>query len=324
MPVKNKLVIVGMGHVGSAVLNRIIDFHLVAEIAVIDIDQKKAYGEVLDASHATPCTYSQNIKIYPGGYEECRDARVIVIAAGFAGRSLPPLRPGETRDRLRLAGRNIRVIHEVMTEISKQTKDAVVIMISNPLDITTYYAANFFDYPADRLLGTGTMLETLRFQRVLADHYHIDAKNIHGFMLGEHGKSAFAAWSLTNISGIPAEQFDRYFPQAKPLDRDAVAAEVIRSANDIVDHKGWTNYGIAMCACRIAKAILFNERSVLPVSSTLQGEYGLAGVALSLPCLLSETGVERRFAVPLNDQELIKLEQSAATLTSALQNIDKK
>lgn len=318
MSTKNKLVIVGMGHVGSAVLNRAIGFQLVSEIAVVDIDEKKAYGEVLDASHSTPCTYSQNIKVYSGGYEECKDARVIVIAAGFAGRSLPPLKPGEIRDRLRLAERNIKVIHDVMTEITKYTKEAVIIMISNPLDITTYYAANFFDYPLDRLIGTGTTLETLRFQRILADYYQIDAKNVNGFMLGEHGKSAFAAWSLTNIGGISVQQLDDYFHPTKPLDRDAIAEEVIRAASNIVDNRGWTNYGIAMGACRIVKAVLFNERSILPISTTLQGEYGISNVALSLPCLVTENGVEQRFAVSLNEAELIKLKKSAATLTDTL------
>jgi L-lactate dehydrogenase len=319
MSTKNKLVIVGMGHVGAAVLNRAIAFQLVSEIAVIDIDEKKAYGEALDASHSTPCNYSQNIKVYSGGYEECRDARVIIIAAGFAGRSLPPLKPGETRDRLRLADRNIKVVHDVMTSITKYTKEAVIIMISNPLDITTYYAANFFEYPPDRLIGTGTTLETLRFQRILADHYQIDGKNVNGFMLGEHGKSAFVAWSLTSISGIPIQRFDDYYRSAKLLDRDAIAEEVIRAASDIVDNKGWTNYGIAMGACRIAKAVLFNERSILPVSTTLQGEYGISNVALSLPCLVTENGVEQRFAVPLNEEELIKLKKSAATLTDTLE-----
>jgi L-lactate dehydrogenase len=319
MSTKNKLVIVGMGHVGAAVLNRAIAFQLVSEIAVIDIDEKKAYGEALDASHSTPCNYSQNIKVYSGGYEECRDARVVIIAAGFAGRSLPPLKPGEIRDRLRLADRNIKVVHDVMKSITKYTKEAVIIMISNPLDITTYYAANFFDYPLDRLIGTGTTLETLRFQRILADHYQIDGKNVNGFMLGEHGKSAFVAWSLTSISGIPIQQFDDYYRSAKPLDRDAIAQEVIRAASDIVDNKGWTNYGIAMGACRIAKAVLFNERSILPVSTTLQGEYGICNVALSLPCLVTENGVEQRFAVPLNEEELIKLKKSTATLTDTLE-----
>ncbi|WP_199883894.1 L-lactate dehydrogenase [Anaerosinus massiliensis] len=322
MSLKNKMVIIGMGHVGAAVLNRAIAFQLVSEIAVVDIDKKKAHGEALDASHSTACNYSQNIKVYDGDYEECRDARLIIIAAGFAGRSLPPLKPGEVRDRLRLAACNIDVIRKVMREITKHTKKAVILMISNPLDITTYYAANFFDYPIDRLLGTGTTLETLRFQRILADHYRIDAKDVNGFMLGEHGKSAFAAWSLTSIRGIPIKKFEDYFQPEKPLDRSWVDDQVIRAASDIVDHKGWTNYGIAMGVCRIAKAVLFNERSILPVSTTLQGEYGIHNVALSLPCLVTENGVERRLAVSLQEDEVIKIRRSAQTLTDTLKKHD--
>ncbi|MDU4960459.1 MAG: L-lactate dehydrogenase [Sporomusaceae bacterium] len=318
MAIKNKLVIVGAGNVGSAVLNRAIDLHLAAEIAVIDIQQGKAAGEALDASHATPCIYSPGCQVYAAGYETCKDARLIIIAAGIGGRSLPPLPPGEAPDRLRLAGANIQVIQAVMTEIVKYTTEAVIIMITNPLDITTYYAANFFGYPQGRLLGTGTMLETLRLQRLLADHYRIDAKSVNAWMLGEHGRSAFAAWSLASVGGVPVQHLGDSFPQAQPFDPEAATQAVIHAASDVVSGKGWTNSGISMAACRVAKAVLFNERAILPVSTTLRGEYGITDVALSLPSLVAENGVEHRLAVPLSEDEVRRLRASAATLAGTL------
>ena len=309
---RNKLVIVGIGHVGSAVLNRAIAFSLANEIAVIDIDEKKAIGEALDASHATPCNYCQNINVHAGDFSECKDADVIIIAAG------PSIMPGENLDRLILAERNIAVMKDIMTQITHYTKSAVIIMITNPLDITTYYAAQFFDYPTNKLFGTGTTLETLRFKRIIANHYQVDAKDVQGYMLGEHGNSAFPAWSLLNIGGIPADQLDKFFNKAIPLDRQAVAAFVVQVAYDVLNYKGYTNTGIAMGACRLAKAVFGNERSILPVSTPLSGEYGLTDVALSLPSLITENGVEQRFALHLPQDELENLQFSADSIKAVL------
>ena len=309
---KSKLVIIGVGHVGSAVLNRAIAFQLANEIVLIDMDEKKAFGEALDSSHATPCNYSQNINVHIGDYSECKDAGVIIIAAG------PSIMPGENLDRLVLAERNIAVIHDIMPQITHYTKDAVIIMITNPLDVTTYCAAKCFDYPENRLFGTGTTLETLRFKRIIANHYNVDAKDVQGYMLGEHGNSAFPAWSLLNIGGIPADQLDKFFNKSESLDRQEVAKAVVQVAYDVLNCKGYTNTGIAMGACRLAKAVLGNERSILPVSTPLKGEYGLTNVALSLPSLISENGIERRFEVTLPTDELEKLHFSANSIKGVL------
>lgn len=309
---KNKLAIVGLGKVGSAVLARAIAFQLAPEIVCIDIDTKRAEGEALDASHSTPCSYSPNIKVYAGDYEEVRDARVIIIAAG------PSILPGENLDRLLLAKRNIAVIKDIMDEITRYTREATIIMITNPLDITTYLAATRFDYPAGHLFGTGTTLETLRFKRIMANRYNVDAKDVQGYMLGEHGNSAFPAWSLVNIGGIPLERLDDFFKMSEPLDREKVAQSVVQTAYDVLNFKGWTNTGIAMGACRLAMAVLLNERCILPVSMPLQGEYGLTDVALSLPGLITEKGVEQRFALDLPEDELEKLRFSANSVKTVL------
>lgn len=312
----SKLVIVGVGNVGSAVLNCALSLNLASEIAVIDIKDKKAYGEALDSSHALPYSLGSNVNIHSGGFAECSDADVIIIAAG------PSILPEEAcKDRLALAGKNVAVMKEVMTSIVRYTKEAVIIMITNPLDIMVYYAQNFFGYPKNKIFGTGTTLETARFKSIIANHYGLDPKNVHGYILGEHGNSAFAAWSLVSIAGLPAGKLDEYFPSDQPLDWNKTAAGVIDIAYDVLNSKGWTNSGIAMAACRIARSVIFNERSIFPVSTTLEGEYGLTDVALSLPCVVGGEGIRRRLAVPLADDELEKLKASATHLKNVLQSV---
>lgn len=309
---KNKLAIIGLGHVGSAVLARAIACQLAPEIVCIDSDEKKAYGEALDASHSTPCTFVPGIKIYSGGFEECADASIIICAGG------PSILPGEQLDRLVLAERNIKVIGEIMTEVTRYTRDAVFIMITNPLDVTTYLAASKFDYPAGKLFGTGTTLETLRFKRILADHYNVDAKDVQGYMLGEHGNTAFPAWSTVNIGGVPLAQLDDYFEHAEPFSKEKIAAGVVQTAYDVLLAKGWTNTGIAMGACRLAKAVLFDEHCITPVSTPLQGEYGLSNVALSLPSIIGSNGVIKRLPIHLTESEMKDLHASADSIQSVL------
>ena len=309
---KNKLAIIGLGHVGSAVLSRAIACQLASEIVCIDIDEKRAHGEALDASHATPCNFIPGMHIYAGGFEECADADIIICSGG------PSILPGETLDRLVLAERNVKVIGEIMTEVIKYTTKAVFIMITNPLDVTTFLAATKFGYPAGRLFGTGTTLETLRFKRILANHYHVDAKDVQGYMLGEHGNSAFPAWSTVNIGGVPLDQLDDYYEHAEPFSKEKIAASVVQTAYDVLLSKGWTNTGIAMGACRLAKAVLFDEHCVLPVSTPLQGEYGLHDVALSLPSILGSDGVIKRLPLRLPEEELQNLHASAESIKSVL------
>ena len=311
----NKLAIVGVGNVGTAVLNCALAFNLAAEIALIDIIEKKALGEALDAAHGSPFTYSPNTYVHAGGFEECKDADVIIIAAG------PSILPGEKTDRLLLADRNVKTIKDVMTNITRHTTSAVIIMITNPLDVTLFYAQNYFGYPKNKVLGTGTTLETARLRRILADRYGVDPKNVHGYMLGEHGNSAFPAWSLVNVAGIPVQSLDEYFAVEDPLDQAKLGQEVVQVAYDVLNNKGCTNSGIAMVACRIARAVLYDEKTVFPVSTTLEGEYGLQNVALSLPCVVDAQGVRQRLEVPLTEAEITNLQKSAANISQVLQSV---
>ena len=309
---KGKIVVIGTSNVGSAVVNKIADFQLASEIALIDLNTDKAKGEALDSSHATSCIYSTNIDIHLGTYEDCKDAGIIVITAG------PSIRPGETPDRLRLAATNSKIMHSVFSEIVKYTKEAMIIMITNPLDVATYCVSTQFDYPREKILGTGTLLETYRFRRILANKYQVDPKNINGYVLGEHGNGAFTAWSTVDIAGLGLEHLDEYFHHTDKLDRDAVEKELVQVAYDVINWKGCTNTGVAMVACRFIKSVLYDEHTILPCSAVLNGEYGIKDVALSTPRMICASGIMRSFEIYLTDSELEAMHNAAKSVRSAL------
>lgn len=312
---KNKLVIVGSGMVGAAVLNTALSLGLLSEIVVIDKNMDRARGEALDSSHTTSFAYSPNVQVRAGTYEDCADAQIIVVTAG------PSVKPGETKERTALAKINTQVVAEVMESIGRYTHEAILIFVTNPLDIIVYQAQNRFGYPEEKIVGTGTLLDTARFRRILAKRYDVDTKNVHGYVLGEHGTSAFIGWSLVNVAGIPLDGLDAAFGATEPLDRAATLEEVVKVGYDIVKLKGYTSAGIAMSVCRIIKAVILNEESVLPVSTTLHGEYEVDNVALSIPCVITNHGVSRRLSVPLNAAETEKMRESAAKLASLLDEL---
>ena len=309
---RRKIVVIGASNVGSAVANKIADFQLATEVVLIDLNEDKAWGEAKDSSHATSCIYSTNIKFHLGDYEDCKDANIIVITAG------PSIRPGETPDRLKLAGTNAKIMSSVMGEIVKRTKEAMIIMITNPLDVATYVVSTQFDYPRNLILGTGTMLETYRFRRILADKYQVDPKNINGYVLGEHGNAAFVAWSTTGCAGFPIDDLDEYFHRTEKLSHEAVEQELVQVAYDVINKKGFTNTCIAMAACRFIKSVLYDEHTILPCSAVLEGEYGIKDVALSIPRMVCADGIMRSFEVHLTDDELEKMHKAAQSVRSAL------
>nr|WP_196593374.1 L-lactate dehydrogenase [Pectinatus sottacetonis] len=309
---KHKLVIIGMGNVGSAVLVQAVSQQLAAEIICVDINKKKAHGEALDMTHATPALCSPNVSVRSGDFSDCKGADIIICSGG------PSILPDEKLDRLILAERNIKVITDIMTQVTSYTHDAIFIMITNPLDVTTYLAATRFDYAPGKLFGTGTTLETLRLKRIIANHYNVNAKDVQGFMLGEHGNSAFPAWSTISIGGVRLQDLDKYYDYDQPFDKGKTADLVVKTAYDVLLSKGWTNTGIAMGACYLAKSVLFNTRCITPVSMPLTGEYDLSDVALSLPSIIGENGVEKRLIINFPSEELNALYKSADSIKTVL------
>lgn len=312
---KNKLVIIGAGMVGSAVLNYALSLNLLAEVVVIDSNKRRALGEALDASHTTSFAYTPNVNVREGDYEDCEDAQIIVITAG------PSIKPGEKSDRMLLADTNIKVINEIMDNIIKHTKDAIIIIVTNPVDVVTYYCQQHFDYPKHKIIGSGTLLDSARLRRIIGKIFKVDTKNVHGYILGEHGENSFAAWSHVNIAGIPFEDLNEAFETNYSLDQDEILKEVKNAGFEVLQLKGYTSSGIAASVSRLVRAILLNEQSILPVSSTLEGEYGINNVALSIPCIITNYGIAKRLQIPLTSDEANRLRSSASNLSHILEKL---
>ena len=287
-----KVVVVGCGFVGSSSAFALMQSQLFSEMVLIDADQKRAEGEAIDISHGM--VFASPMKIYAGTYDDISDAAVIVITAGANQK------PDETR--LDLIKKNSRIMKSIVGEIKKREFEGILLIVSNPVDILTYIAQKEFNYPRNLLIGTGTLLDTARFNKMLADLCGVDAKNVTGFVLGEHGGTSFIPWNAVNIVGIPFHDFQKQFGLKEPVDCEKLLHEVKVSGLDIVELKGYTSSGIALSVCRLVGAIMRNERAVVPASVVLEREYGLEGIAMSLPCVISRNGVERTLQIPLDKE----------------------
>jgi len=303
-----RLVVIGLGHVGSQVLTEAVRAGIFAEIVTIDKKDGTAYGEALDHHQASALPGNPGVKLRSGDYEDCKDADVIICAAGP---SITPDGSGSQPDRSTLTEVNAKEIRQVMTDLTAVTRDPALIFITNPLDTMVFLAENEFDYP--RAFGTGTMLDSSRLRRIVADRVGISPETVSGYMMGEHGTTAFPVLSRLTACGIRADEFKEHF--GVELDPEEVRQSVVSAAYDVFNAKGWTNAAVARSAVLLARAVLFDEKSVWPVSSTLRGEYGYDGdVAFSIPSVIGANGVEKRFAVSLNEWEQKALEATAADI----------
>ena len=313
---RGKIVIIGAGHVGSAILNAILGMNLAKEIVLINLSREQALGEVMDASHTLAFSYCAGCAIRVGDYPDCADAQIIINTAG------PSIKPGDTRDRMQLLETNLRVISEIMEGITRYTRDAILINVTNPVDVLTYFCIRKYDYPREQMFSTGTLLDTARFNKMLSDLLGIDAKSVTGFVLGEHGGTAFIPWNTVNIGGLPVDRFEEQFGLKTPIDREQIIRDVKASGLDIIELKGYTSSGIALTACRVISSVLFDTHAVLPLSVIPDGEYGLRDVALSLPCVLGERGIERILTLPLDEDAERGMRACDEYLRSVLHNID--
>ena len=313
---RGKIVIIGAGHVGSAILNSLLGMNLAQEIVLINLDREQALGEVLDASHTLAFSYAAGCAIRVGDYADCEDAQIIINTAGSS------IRPGDEADRMALLGQNLTVITQVMDGVTRYTRDAIFINVTNPCDVLTYYSMSRYDYPREKCFSTGTLLDTARFCTMLAGRLGIEAKSVTGFVLGEHGGTAFIPWNTVNIAGIPFDRFAEQFDLKEGIDREEMIRAVKASGLDIIELKGYTSSGIALTVCRVVSAILFDSHSVLPLSVIPQGEYGLEHVAMSLPVILGEKGIEKILTIPLDGDGERGMRACDEYLRSVLRNID--
>ena len=300
-----KVAIVGCGFVGSASAFALMQSGLFSEMVLIDVDHDRAEGEALDIAHGM--AFGSPMNIYAGDYSDIDDAAITVITAG-ANQA-----PGETR--LDLVNKNVAIFKSIIPQIAERDYQGILLVVSNPVDILTYVALKLSGMPANRVLGSGTTLDTARFKYALGEHLGVDPRNVHARIIGEHGDSEIAAWSSTNVSGIPLNTFCEmrgHFDHDHAMDR--IAEDVKNSAYDIISKKQATYYGIAMSVKRICECIIRNERSILPVSSMMHGEYGIDGISLSMPAIVGLTGIETHVPIALNVEEAEKLRASAETL----------
>ncbi len=312
-----KLTVIGAGHVGSHVLAYAAKSDLFGEIAVIDPRDKIAFGEALDQDHATGLLSRRNIDIHSGGYEEVADADIIIVAAThvYAPDPVPA-------DRQELIKTNAAIVREIMTNVVKYTRDAIIIFITNPADTVTYIATNEFDYPTNQILSTGCTLDSARLRHFIGRHYGVDPKSVDGYMMGEHGYTAFPVLSRLTVGGIAFDELTEYFPDVVPLTPDQITEHVVQTAYEVFNAKvGVTNAGVAESSLELARAILLDEKSIYPVSVPfVNGEYGFdQPSAFSVPCILGRNGIERRLTVSLNEWETDKLKISVASIQASIE-----
>lgn len=303
-----KIILVGNGAVGSSYAFALVTQNIAQEIGIIDINRSKAEGDAKDLSHALAFTSPK--KIYAADYSDAHDADIVVITAGAAQK------PGETR--LDLLHKNLVINRSIVTQIVASGFNGIFLVAANPVDILTYSTWKFSGFPKERVIGSGTSLDSARFRQALAELVDVDARNVHAYILGEHGDSEFPVWSHANVAGLSIYDWVMEHPE---IDEEAMVNlffNVRDAAYDIIEKKGATFYGIAVSLTRITQAILDNENAVLPLSVYLDGQYGLNDVYIGSPAIINAQGIKQVIEIPLNDSERAKMELSANQLKELL------
>ena len=308
-----KAAIIGCGFVGSASAFSLMQSGLFSELVLIDANREKAEGEALDIAHGIP--FARQMKIYAGDYDDIMDSAVIIVTAGANQK------PEETR--LDLVHKNVNIFKSIIPEVAKRDYQGILLIVANPVDILTYTALKLSGMPENRVIGSGTVLDTARLKYRLGEHLSVDSRSVHAFIVGEHGDSEIAVFSSANVSGIPLNRFCEmrgHFAHDESTRR--IAEEVKNSAYEIIAKKHATYYGIAMSVKRICEAIVRDEKSILPVSSMMHGEYGISDVALSMPAIVGKDGVETRVPISISEEEEAKLMESADTLKKVIEGLE--
>lgn len=309
-----KAAIIGCGFVGASIAFTLMQRSVFSELVLIDTNRQRAEGEALDISHGLP--YSAPMEIYAGGYDDIVDAALIIITAGANQKE------GETR--LDLIDRNLKIFSNIIPQIKKRNCKGILLIVSNPVDILTYAAIKMSGFPPERVIGSGTVLDTARLKYLLSRQLDVDARSVHGVIIGEHGDSELAVWSGANISGIDLSHFCelRNVENYRAIEQK-IYTEVRDSAYEIISRKGATYYGIAMAVAKIAESITRDEHSIMPVSTLLTGQYGIKDICLSVPSIVGSKGVEKVLEISLSGTEQRELTASALALSEAAEHADR-
>ena len=304
--------VIGCGNVGATTAYTLMISGLFTEIVLVDIDTVKASGEAEDIAHGIP--FNSPSDIYAGNYDDLSDAGIVIITAGVSQRQ------GETR--LDLLQRNTKVFSSIIDNLKKTNFDGIILVVTNPVDILTYITIAMSGYDSKKVLGSGTVLDTARLKQLMGNELQVDPRNIHTFIIGEHGDSELPVWSSANVSGIDISSFcHKCSDSCSESTFEEIFEDVRDSAYRIINAKGSTYYAIAEAVRRIVEAIVRDERAILPVSALLEGEYGINGICLGVPCVIGKNGIEEILEIPLNENEKNKLLLSASTLHSTLGNL---
>jgi L-lactate dehydrogenase len=310
---QRKVVVIGVGSVGATYCYALAQSGLADEIVLTDKNEDLMKGQVLDLAHGQ--TFFPTVGIRSGTIEDCADAQVVVIAAGAAQK------PGETR--LQLIKKNAKITGSIAEEVAKSDCKGVMLVVTNPVDVLTYVALKRSGWVKGRVIGSGTVLDSSRFRHLLSKHCAIDVHNVHAYILGEHGDSEFAAWSMTNVAGI---NIDEYCPVCGKCsdwkkERQLIEQQVRDSAYHIINYKGSTQFAVGLALVRITAAILRSQNSILSVSTMVDSDFGIKDVCLSVPCVVSDSGVTRIIDSPLTSKELASLSNSASILRKAIDSL---
>lgn len=305
---QSKLAIIGAGRVGTSLAYAAMIRKIVSEIVLIDRSRDKAKGEAMDLNHGL--AYVEPIKVYDGDYSDLSGADYIVVTAGASQNS------GETR--LDLTRRNIEILKSIIPQILKYNIDAKIILVSNPVDILTYAALKLSGLPKNQIFGSGTSLDTSRFKFLLGQELGVSPDSVDAYIIGEHGDSEVAVYSSGDIAGIALKDF-KGFSRAT---MKKIYEKTKNAAYEVIKYKGSTHYAIGLVLTEIIEALQHNEHKVMPVSTLLQGEFGIKDVCLSLPAVIGANGIERVMEIPLDKEEQKALEKSADILKNTIKTLD--
>jgi L-lactate dehydrogenase len=308
-----KIVVLGAGNVGATIAYTLTVKGLASEIVLVDINKERAEGEAMDIIQGT--ALCPPVNIHAGDYADAADADIVVVTVGMARR------PGQTR--IDLAQANVNIIKSVMPQITAVSPNALYVVVSNPVDVLTYAIKKITGLPESQVIGSGTLLDTSRLRSRIADSVNINPQNVHAYMLGEHGDTSVVPWSATTIGGINIREFKKIYPELESkIDFDAIADDVRTAGARIIERKGATFYSIALSVARICSCLLKDTHTILPVSGTITGQYGITDVCLSIPFAINSQGLLYPMPPLMTPEEEEKMRASANALKEVISSLD--
>lgn len=306
-----KISIIGAGFVGSTTAYTLMLSGLVSELVLVDVNRDKAEGEAMDLNHGAP--FIRPVKVMAGDYADCEGSSIVIITAGANQK------PGETR--IDLVKKNTEVFKSIIPELVRFCRDSILLVVTNPVDILTYITYKISGFKKEKVIGSGTVLDTARFKSLLGEHVGVDARNVHSYVLGEHGDTEVATWSITNIAGMSMESFCANSNTCNDSSKNEIYEDVKKAAYHVIEKKGATYYAVGLTVRRIVEAILRDENSILTVSSLVEGMYGLEDVCLSLPTIVNSTGIRNVLKLELDEREKNALVNSGNSLKEIIKQI---